>query len=62
MEESTPYQTAITPWLIVQWHSPTERTVIRRFRSRNDADSYLVTLRQLMPLADLKVIFNAPEK
>ena len=60
MEEPTPYRVALTPWLIVHWQSPTQRTIIRRFRNRNDADNHLTTLRQLMPGADLKVIFEPP--
>ncbi len=32
MEESTPYRIALTQWVIVHWHSPTERTVVRRLR------------------------------
>ena len=62
MEESTPYRIALTQWVIVHWHSPTERTVVRRFRSRNDAESHLATLRQIMPEADLKVVFDPPQK
>lgn len=43
LEESTPYRIALTPWIIVQWISPTQRTVVRRFRNRNDAESHLAT-------------------
>lgn len=58
MEEPGKYHTSPTPWVIVRWHSLTQRTVVRRFRSRNDADGHLAVLRRLMPNADLRVVFD----
>ncbi|MEC4814518.1 MAG: hypothetical protein SAK29_14765 [Scytonema sp. PMC 1069.18] len=52
------YLTMLSSWMVVHWLSPTERTVIARFRSRSDADGYLMILRRLMPKADLKVVFD----
>ena len=62
MEEPTTYRIALTPWVIVHWLSPTQRTTVRRFRSRSDAEGYLSTLRQLIPEGDLKVVFDPQEK
>ncbi|MDF5728917.1 MAG: hypothetical protein PUP92_13045 [Rhizonema sp. PD38] len=47
--------------MFVGIHVP-KRIIVRRFRNRNDADSHLATLRQLMPEADLKVVFDPPQK
>jgi hypothetical protein len=56
--KKTAYRTTLAPWAIVQWHSPTHRTVVARFRNRNDADGRLTVLRRLMPEAELQVAFD----
>ncbi|MUH01151.1 hypothetical protein F7734_56355 [Scytonema sp. UIC 10036] len=52
------YRTALAPWIVVRLLSPTQQTVIGRFRSRSDADGHLAVLRRLMPDAELQVIFD----
>ncbi|MBW4634114.1 MAG: hypothetical protein KME30_20070 [Iphinoe sp. HA4291-MV1] len=55
------YRTALAPWAVVQWHSPSKRIVIGRFRSRSDADGHLTVLQRLMPEADLRVIVDVEQ-
>ncbi|NJM73775.1 MAG: hypothetical protein HC862_28685 [Scytonema sp. RU_4_4] len=55
------YRTALAPWAVVQWFSPTQRTVMNRFRSRSDADGHLTILQRLMPEADLRVIVDVEQ-
>jgi hypothetical protein len=55
------YRTALAPWAVVHWVSPTERIVINRFRSRSDADGHLTILQRLMPQADLRVIVEVEQ-
>ncbi|WP_232224126.1 hypothetical protein [Mastigocladopsis repens] len=50
------YRTALAPWAVVRWFSPTQRIVISRFRSRSDADGHLAVLQRHIPDADLRVI------
>ncbi|GAA6619404.1 hypothetical protein NUACC26_052170 [Scytonema sp. NUACC26] len=52
------YRTALAPWVVVRLLSPTQQTVVGRFRSRSDADGHLAVLRRLMPDAELQVIFD----
>lgn|GEM_PF-5734031 len=56
--KSTNYRTILAPWAVVRWLSPTDRTVVGRFRSRSDADGHAVALRRLMPRAYFDVIFE----
>lgn len=55
------YRTALAPWAVVNWVSPTERIVMNRFRSRSDADGHLTILQRLMPQADLRVIVEVEQ-
>jgi hypothetical protein len=52
------YRTALAPWVVIRWYSPTQRVIIGRFRSRSDADGHLAVLRRLMPDANLQIIFD----
>lgn len=58
MRETKTYRTTLAPWAVVRCFSPTERTVMSRFRSRSDADGHLAVLRRLMPEANLQVIVD----
>ncbi|MFL9458941.1 hypothetical protein AB0758_49205 [Tolypothrix bouteillei VB521301_2] len=58
---NTAYRTALTPWAVIRWFSPTERTVVARHRSRSDAEGHLVILRRLMPEAEFRVVFDAEQ-
>ncbi|MFL9455965.1 MULTISPECIES: hypothetical protein [Nostocales] len=55
------YLTMLEPWTVVRWLAPTDRTVLARFRSRSDAEGYLIVLRRLMPEANLQVVFDAEQ-
>lgn len=46
------------PWAVFQWTSPVETKCLARFRRRNDAEGYLQILRQRLPGANLRVIFD----
>lgn len=61
MRNRTTYLTMLEPWTVVRWLAPTERTVLARFRSRNDADGYLIILRRLMPEANFMVVFDVEQ-
>jgi hypothetical protein len=37
VEEPGTYQIALTPWVIINFISAKQQTVIRRFRNQNDA-------------------------
>ncbi|MEC4812399.1 MAG: hypothetical protein SAK29_03855 [Scytonema sp. PMC 1069.18] len=52
------YRTALAPWAVIRWHSPTQRIIVGRFRSRSDADGHLAVLRRLMPDANLQIVFD----
>ncbi|GAB1538228.1 hypothetical protein NUACC21_08860 [Scytonema sp. NUACC21] len=52
------YRTALAPWVVIRLLSPTQQTIVGRFRSRSDADGHLAVLRRLMPDAELRVIFD----
>jgi hypothetical protein len=52
------YRTALAPWVVIRLLSPTQQTIVGRFRSRSDADGHLAVLRRLMPDAELQVIFD----
>lgn len=52
------YRTALAPWIVIRLLSPTQQTVVGRFRSRSDADGHLAVLCRLMPEAELQVIFD----
>ncbi|MUG96162.1 hypothetical protein F7734_29000 [Scytonema sp. UIC 10036] len=56
--KNTVYRTALTPWIVVHIHSLQKRTIVARFRNRNDADGHLAVLRRLMPEAELQIAFD----
>ncbi len=56
--KKTLYRAALTPWIVVHLHSLKERTIVARFRNRNDADGHLAVLRRLMPEAELQIAFD----
>lgn len=56
------YRDSLHPWCIIR-HLPNAQTIIvARFRKRNDAESYLKTLKQMTPEAIYSLIFEPPLK
>ena len=53
------YQQQLTPWVVYQLNSDSDRQVVTRFRRRNDADSYLKVLKQTRPNSQFVVAFDA---
>jgi hypothetical protein len=48
----------INPWAIFRCHPPATNICIKRFRRRQDAESYLSILRGMMPEAQFLVVFD----
>ncbi len=55
------YRASIMPWCVVQLLSDAQRTIVARFRKRNDATAHLQALQRLHPRATYEVIFMPPE-
>ena len=55
------YRASIMPWCVVQLLSDAQRTIVARFRKRNDATAHLQALQRLNPRATYEVIFMPPE-
>jgi hypothetical protein len=53
------YRDKLKPWCVIRHLPNMQRLTVARLRSRNDAEAYLQTLRQLMPTANHTVIFDA---
>jgi hypothetical protein len=43
------YQSQLTPWVIYQQSEAADRSVVQRFRRRNDADAYTKMLKGTRP-------------
>lgn len=54
------YREKLYPWTIVRHLPNMQRITVARFRRRNDALDHLQALRQLIPNADMTVMFDAP--
>lgn len=61
-QQTVAYRTALAPWAVVRKFSPTQITIVGRFRSRSDADGHLAILRRLTPDADFQVIFDMSQE
>jgi hypothetical protein len=55
------YRASIMPWCVVQLLPNAQRTIVARFRKRNDATAHLQALQRLMPEAVYEVVFVPPE-
>lgn len=53
------YQEQLNPWVIHQLKSDLTRSVVIRFRRRNEAEAYLKVLSQLRPRSKFAVAFEA---
>ncbi len=54
------YRDAIMPWCVVQLLPDAKRSIVARFRKRNDATAHLQAL--LMPEARYEVVFIPPDR
>ena len=52
------YSDQLNPWCIARLLPDMQRTVVNRFRRRNDAEAYLKLLRQMMPTATYTIVFD----
>ena len=52
------YRERLAHWAVMRLLPNFQRVVIARFRSRVDADGYAIRLRQLIPNAEIIVLFD----
>jgi hypothetical protein len=57
-----PYFDRLHPWCIIRLLPQIQRTVIARFRKRNDAEAHLKILQQMNPDAEYVIIFDPPDR
>ncbi|MCS6813643.1 MAG: hypothetical protein NZ772_08755 [Cyanobacteria bacterium] len=55
------YQAQLNPWVIYRLSSDLQRELVTRFRTRNDAESYLKVMGQMQPHLSYMVVFEAPK-
>ena len=56
------YRERLSPWIIVRLLPNFQRIVVGRFRSWSDADGHLRTLRQLIPTAEMTIMFDPGDR
>lgn len=56
------YQAQLNPWVIYRLSSDLQPEVVTRFRTRNDAESYLKVMEQMQPHLSYTVVFEAPKQ
>ncbi|NJO40034.1 MAG: hypothetical protein HC769_09980 [Cyanobacteria bacterium CRU_2_1] len=52
------YHDRLHPWCIIRLLPKMQRTVIARFRKRNDAEAHLKLLQQMNPEAKYAIVFD----
>lgn len=55
------YHDRLHPWCIIRLLPEMQRTVIARFRKRNDAEAHLKVLQRLTPEAAYTIVFDPPD-
>jgi hypothetical protein len=55
------YRASIMPWCVVQLLPNAQRSIVARFRKRNDATAHLQALQRLMRDAIYEVVFVPPD-
>ena len=60
MKKSKPksYAQKLSPWCLLRLFPNQKPIIVGRFRSYNDAEGYLKSLRGLIPNASYKIIFD----
>ena len=56
------YFDRLHPWCIIRLLPQMQRTVVARFRKRNDAEAHLKILQQMNPDAEYVIIFDPPDR
>lgn len=54
------YRTALSPWAVYRWVSPTHSICLGRFRKRGDAEEHLKKLRLMIP-SRMEIVFDLPK-
>jgi hypothetical protein len=54
------YRDRLSPWCIIQLLPKMQRSVVARFRKRNDAEAHLRALRRLNPTLHYEIVFDPP--
>jgi hypothetical protein len=52
------YYDQLNPWCIIRLLPNMQRTVVSRFRRRNDAEAHLRLLQQMTPAASYTIVFD----
>lgn len=55
------YYDRLHPWCIIRLLPQMQRTVVRRFRQRNEAEAHLRALQRLTPDAEYAIVFDPPD-
>jgi hypothetical protein len=53
------YQQQLSPWVVYQLSSDSDRQLVMRYRRRNDADAYVRLMGQTQPQLSFTVAFDA---
>ncbi len=53
------YQDQLSPWVVYQLVSDSERQLVQRYRRRNNADAYVKLMAQTQPHISFVVAFDA---
>lgn len=52
------YRDRLSPWCIIQLLPQMQRSVVARFRKRNDAEAHLRALQRLNPSLPYEIVFD----
>lgn len=55
------YYDRLHPWCTIRLLPQMQRTVVRRFRQRNEAEAHLKALQCLNPDAEYAIVFDPPD-
>jgi len=56
------YQAQLNPWVVYRLLSDLQNEAIARFRTRNDAESYLKVMGQMQPQVIYSMVFEASKQ
>lgn len=56
--QSLSYKEKLSPWCIIRLLPNLQRSVVARFRRRNDAEAHLQVLRRLIPDVPFEIVFD----
>lgn len=58
VREASNYWNRLSPWCIIQLLPRMQRSVVARFRKRNDAEAHLRALQRLNPTLHYEIVFD----